>query len=340
MKKRLIAPFVFLVIAVLLAAPSSMKAADGKKPLKVFILAGQSNMQGHAALRTIDWLGEDSVHGHLLQKIKNKDGSWVVRDDVWIYYPRDRGGLKAGKLTVGYGARNDKIGPELMFGCVMGDHFENPVLLIKTAWGGKSLAGDFRPPSSGGETGPYYKKTLEIVAEALANLDKHFPDYDDRGYELAGFVWFQGWNDMINADRVAEYEKNMVNFINDIRRDLKAPKLPFVIGELGVGGEASAKKNKRMADIRKAQAAPASRPEFKGTVAVVATSKYWDHEAEAILKKYWIKRKWTDKAAQQQFEKMGSQPPYHYLGSAKIYSLIGGGLAEAMMSLCSRAAKE
>ena len=49
-------------------------------------------------------------------------------------------------ITVGYGARNDRIGPELQFGHVIGDYFENQVFLIKTAWGGKSLAKDFRPP--------------------------------------------------------------------------------------------------------------------------------------------------------------------------------------------------
>ena len=138
---------------------------------------------------------------------------------------------------------------------------------------------------------------------------------------------------MVKADRVDQYEENMVNFIKDIRRDLDAPNLPVVIGELGVGGEESARKNPRMAGIRKAQAAPAQRPEFQGTVAVVATSKYWDQEADAFLKKHWIKQKWSSEEAKQQFEKMGSQPPYHYLGSAKIYSLIGYGFAEAMTKL-------
>jgi alpha-galactosidase len=103
-------------------------------------------------------------------------GRWVVRDDVWIWYLG-----RAGGLTVGYGARNDRIGPELQFGHVMGDYFDNQVLLVKTAWGGKSLAKDFRPPSSGGDVGPYYTEMLEHIKEVLADIDKLFPSYDGRG---------------------------------------------------------------------------------------------------------------------------------------------------------------
>ncbi len=301
--------------------------------LKVFILAGQSNMQGHGALRTIDWLGEDKEYGHLLKKLKNEDGSWSERDDVWIYYPRNPNNIKKGNLTVGYGANNDKIGPELMFGQIVGDHFENQILLIKAAWGGKSLAEDFRPPSSGGTTGPYYINMLKIVNDALSNINQHFPGYKGQGYEISGFIWFQGWNDMVDEKRVEEYEENLVNLIKDVRKDLKTPDLPVIVGELGVGGPEEAKKNKHIADMRTAQAAPADREEFAGNVECVKTSKYWDKEAHGILKKYWIKRVWTDKDAQERFDKMGSQPPYHYLGSGKIYSLIGYGFAKAIIKL-------
>ena len=76
---------------------------------------------------------------HLL----DKGGKWIARDDVWIWYLG-----RNGKLTVGYGAKEDRIEPELGFGLVMGDCSDNQVLLIKVAWGGKSLAKDFRPPSS------------------------------------------------------------------------------------------------------------------------------------------------------------------------------------------------
>lgn len=71
-------------------------------------------------------------------------GKWRVRDDVFIHYLQ-----RKGPLTVGFGAKETMIGPELGIGWVTGDAFKEPVLLIKCAWGGKSLGVDFRPPSAG-----------------------------------------------------------------------------------------------------------------------------------------------------------------------------------------------
>ncbi len=321
----------FAALALVADPPQESKGA-----LKVFVLAGQSNMQGHGALKTLDRLGQHPTHGHLLAKLKKPDGSYTVRDDVWIHYQRDPKTLKKGKLTAGFGAGDDKIGPEWVFGQVVGDAFEEPVLLVKTAWGGRSLAVNFRPPGAGGETGETYKEMLALVRGALENLDRDFPELAGRKPELAGFAWFQGWNDMIDQKKVDEYESNLAHLIRDLRKDLGAPKLPVVVGELGVGGEASAAKNPRMAAFRKAQAGPSKMPEFEGTVAFVPTTPYWDREAEEFLEKHWVKRKWSSDEAKAEWEKMGSQPPYHYLGSARIYSLVGHGLGEAMLKLCGR----
>ena len=80
-------------------------------------------------------------------------------------------------------------------------------------------------------------------------------------------------------------------------------------------------------------AAPASRPEFKGTVSTVATSRFWDDEAHAILNKYWIKRKWTDPSARTRFETLGSQPPYHYMDSGTIFTSTGFHFGQAMRAI-------
>lgn len=321
-----------LAMVVFLAAQS----APAKGPVQVFVLAGQSNMQGQGALKTVDWLGKHPTQGALLDKLKKKDGSWTVREDVLVFYPRDAKTVKKGPLTAGFGADDQKIGPEWTFGHVVGDRFEEPVLLIKTCWGGRALATDFRPPEAGGETGASYKGMIRIVKDCLKNVAVEFPSLAGRGTHLAGFVWFQGWNDLINKDRVAEYESNLIHLIHDVRRDLEVPDLPVVIGELGVGGETTPEKNAAMAAIRKAQAAPASRAEFKGSVAVVETHKFWDQEAEDFLKANWVKRKWVSDEAKAQFETMGTQPEYHYLGSARIFALIGNALGESMVGLLGK----
>lgn len=171
MSFRYLTAFISSVI-VCIAADS--KAADPAKPVKVFILAGQSNMEGQAVVDldgkdynggkgTLKSLLNDPSKAASVKHLRNDKGEWTVRNDVWVRYQREKQPLLAGPLSVGFAVYGDKhhFGPELQFGHVVGDFFSEQVLLVKTAWGGKSLYKDFRPPSSGGETGKYYTKMIE-----------------------------------------------------------------------------------------------------------------------------------------------------------------------------------
>ena len=256
-----------------------------KTPIKVFVLAGQSNMEGQA-VADLDGKDYNEGKGTLLSLLKDPDqaarfpdlrdaqGRWRVRDDVWVRYQPERQSLRKGPLGLGFEVYDDKhhFGPELQFGHIVGDQFDNQVLLIKTAWGGKSLYRDFRPPSSGGTVGPYYTKMIAEIREALANLSTDFPGAPANDYELAGFVWYQGWNDGVDPKTaIPEYEQNLVNLIKDVRRDLNAPALPVVIGELtGPWVVAPDGWNR----LRQAQASAALRPEFAGNVVFVATHDF------------------------------------------------------------------
>ena len=115
-----------------IAAFASFAFSTHAKPLKVYLLVGQSNMQGHAAERTLTHLGMDSKTVPLLKAIQNADGSAKVHDQVWISSidTSVESGVKEGKLTVGYGAggREPKIGPELTFGITMQKHVGEPIL--------------------------------------------------------------------------------------------------------------------------------------------------------------------------------------------------------------------
>jgi len=272
------------LIAVLLI-PLVANAAEAPKPLKVFILAGQSNMEGQAVADldgpdyndgrgTLNSLLRDPAKAPLVEHLRASPTEWAVREDVWVRYKREQGPLLAGPLTVGFTVYGDAhhFGPELQFGNLLGDYFDNRVLLIKTAWGGKSLVEDFRPPSSGGEVGPYYTKMIAEIREALDHLKTDFPAYDEAGYELAGCVWYQGWNDGVDPiNAVPEYEQNLVNLIQDVRQELDAPHLPFVVGELtGPWVEAP----DAWAALRQAQANAAARPEFRGSVLFVETHDF------------------------------------------------------------------
>ena len=393
-----------ILISILIFTSLSIHAAT--KPLKIYLLVGQSNMQGHAAERTVEHLGMDPKTAPLLKAIRNPDGTAKLQRDVWIssIEPSLESGEKHGRLTVGYGAggREPKIGPELTFGITMQEHVGEPILLIKTSWGGKSLNTDFRPPSAGPyefnqqqlenfkkraknvaearkekteRTGVYYRLMLEHIHKVLADIRRVYPDYDVKaGYELAGFVWFQGWNDMVDGSTYPTrgqpgsydaYSKNLAHFIRDVRRDLKAPKLPFVIGVMGAGGPIAkyGPDQKRYAGIhgefRKAMAAPAKLPEFKGNVTAVFTENYWDLQLSELVnrngkvnakrrelsKDKTLTREQRDKAVSEFTAKLftkrelkilevgTSNAAYHYLGSAKILARIGKAFAKALQAM-------
>lgn len=273
------------VLVALLSAGGLANVAVAAEPVKVFILAGQSNMQGQAVVDldgehynggrgTLRQLLSDKGKAPLVKHLVGPDGKWTVRDDVWVRYQREDAPLLAGPLTMGFSGYGDPhhFGPELQFGHVVGDYFDNQVLLIKTAWGGKSLNVDFRPPSAGGDVGPYYTKMIAEIRAAIANLKTDFPSYAGQGYELAGFVWYQGWNDGVDPEHaVPAYEANLVHLIHDVRKEFAAPQLPIIIGEItGPWVDAPDSWN----TLRQAQRAAAERDEFQGNAIFVETHQF------------------------------------------------------------------
>ncbi len=397
----------------MLATPSQADA----KALKVFILAGQSNMEGHAKVETFDYIGDDPTTAPLLKMMRGADGKATVCDGAWISYltgAAEENFELTGKLTAGFGSLwgqdrgtpGNKIGPEFTFGLTMDAALMEPVLIIKTAWGGKSLHTDFRPPSAGPyvlnefqkklyygpkvhgvpkdmdqwlaekkrDTGHCYRLMLEHVRKVLADPKRVVPGDDPaQGYELAGFVWLQGWNDMVDGHvypahgkpgQFDVYSELLAHFIRDVRRDVGAPKMPFVIGVMGVGG---ATPGAETMEFRKAMASPAALPEFKGNVAAVETALFWSEELGAIDKKHeqvrqmrWFldakhkdhanadgkmteeqKRKYVRKfeadlitpAETALWKRGASNAGYHYLGCAKTFALMGQAFAEATLQM-------
>ena len=390
-------------LTLLVLALNGMGAPAADKPLKVFILAGQSNMQGHASISTFDSMADDPKTAPLLKEMRDRDGMPKVCQKVWITSVGCLGDAYSdlkeakGKLTAGFGAPENKIGPEFTFGITMEKRLGEPVLIIKTAWGGRSLMTDFRPPSAGKRVfndytqkrwkqmgvdpekeaarhnrdlnGVFYRHMIDHIQKVLKDIKRVVPDYDPKqGYELAGFVWFQGFNDYVDGwsypgrmkpGGYDEYAELLGHLIRDVRKDLSAPKLPFVIGVMGIGGEKEGKKAPQM-HFRQAQVRPTTLDEFKGNVVAVETAHFWDDDLDALqqrMDKCWPKvdakvaeEKKKDPQADSWDNKMKlmsenftseewkrlkgvSNGGYHYLGAAKILAPIGKAFAEAVVSV-------
>ena len=388
-----------LVTALLMSTP-----CVAGEPVRVFILAGQSNTVGHARAHTIATLfasetprdqellnmvfGSDSglsldtlekqleqskkidalTGGISNDKIKNMEegpdkkaleakvgklkeaheaykqkinDACKISDRVYISSTADRN-KRSGKLSIGYGADQKKIGPEYGFGLSMAEKIDGPILLIKTSWGGKSLHYNFRPPSAGTyelnekeksgdkaeeiakNAGLNYRMMNESIHEVLANIGEYHPEYDpEAGYEISGFVWFQGFNDQFSDEFRDNYKSNMIKFIGDVRNEYDVPKMPFIIGVLGTGVTAE-KVAANPVSLGQRAAAEAMGSDNK--VASVESYTQYSHYSNAVFQKGWP-------AHYHEWDTVGSDRPYHYLGSGAFFLRLGDAFADKMEEL-------
>ena len=197
-----------LLVVTIFALPAS--AAE---PVRVFIFAGQSNM-----------VGSDS-------KVKDIDrfppfrGLEEPQPAVRFSYCIGRQNKTRSNGWVDLQPANNIVGPELSFARKVSRHIDAPIAIIKCAAGGTHLGGDWNPEEPQGFK--MYPLTLELIRSSLAELDRQRIDY-----RLEGFMWHQGENDMFNEEYKTSYGENLKEFLARWRRDLKAPKLKFYIGEL------------------------------------------------------------------------------------------------------------
>jgi alpha-galactosidase len=241
-------------------------------------------------------------------------GEWVVRNDVIYTDPR----LFAERAPSPLSATSNNggsIGPEVGFGFVMGTFHDEQVLLIKTAMGNRALGFDFRPPSSGYAVpasefeGLEYRLMVKGVRQTLENIDKVVPGYAGQGYEIAGFGWFQGHKD--SGSTKEAYEKNLVNLINDLRKEFKAPKMKAVVATVGFHGYRLSKGPwQGVWEAQMAVGDPKQHPAFAGTVASVDTRDFW--------------------------REVGESPrgqDFHYNRNAETYLLVGEAMGRAMVKM-------
>ena len=316
------------VLATVAGNMNSVAQEDKVPPVRIYLLVGQSNMQGKGSIEGT----ESNSLRHLVQNdrdkkfqfLVNQDGTWKERSDVSIHYDlfpfRE---LRYGPLKPGYGSSSGQIGPELGFGHVVGDATLGKVLLIKAAWGGKSLGHNFLPPSVGkypppvepDDPGYFYHRILQLADEVTANINTYLPEYDDQGLEIAGLCFHQGWNDQYGG-LDEKYEGNLAAFIKDIRswkHGLGVPGLPVVIATSGmIRGDSLVKKGQL------AMSNHDKYPQFAGNVAVVDTEN--PYGPQKMVFKFYTK-------------KSPDSVGYHWNNHARSYLNIGRAMAAEMQKL-------
>ncbi len=217
--------------ALLFAAQSS--AADATKLVKVFIFAGQSNMEGADA------------HPERIDDFPPFKGAGTPQPDVLYVHLAAEGPV----AFRGWGPLQPlrAFGPELTFARLWKAHDNSSLAIIKSAIGGTTVAFDWNPdaPDKGQKL---YPRTLSLIQQSLQDLAK-------RGlrYQLEGVMWHQGENDMLNRSLGTNYAAGLQRLIARLRTDLHAPDLKWFIAEVSEKGIWGMDNRQNLAVLRRQQ---------------------------------------------------------------------------------------
>ena len=322
------------------------KLADMSKPVQVYILMGQSNMLGAGKIKGdkegfLEYaVKEKKKYPYLIDDA----GNWTVRKDVRNVRVMGSGTGAMRQfnnewMTISGG----RIGPEYGIGYCMGEAIDAPVLILKSCIGNRSLGWDLLPPGSEryevqqkdkktGETktfvyagykdspdkwekgtepkkigwyaGMQYDGDIANAKRVLADLDKYYPGA--KGYEVAGFFWWQGDKDRYNSGHASRYEQNLVRLIKQLRKDFNAPKAKFVCATLGQTKKGATGNEGLIIDAMFAVDGNSGKySEFKGSVSTVYTNPV----------------------------SMGGASNGHYGGNAETYMNVGELMGRAMVEM-------
>ncbi|MEQ1850680.1 MAG: sialate O-acetylesterase [Chthoniobacteraceae bacterium] len=155
--------------------------------------------------------------------------------------------------------------------------------------------------------GKQWDDDIAHARKVLSELDKHYPGATK--YEVAGFFFWQGEKDAGNPGHAARYEKNLVHFIQSVRKEFNAPNAKFVLGTMGEsvkggGGNGGEILNAQLA----VDGSTGKYPGFKGNVATI----------------------YTNPMAQ------GGSGNGHYGGKAEVYMDVGEAMGKAMVELLKK----
>mmetsp|Transcript_27735 Transcript_27735/g.41970 ORF Transcript_27735/g.41970 Transcript_27735/m.41970 type:complete len:533 (+) Transcript_27735:70-1668(+) len=325
--------------------PLLVSSSSSSSNVRIYLLTGQSNMVGEGCEAHLDHLvtNDPTTYGHL----KNSNGNWTQHPNVNVtlfqddmFYNPDT--ALQPLTSVGQGRTTTLFGPEVGIGWTLAEQYpDTKILLLKVAWGGIDLAINLRPPSSSilynGDlstsiydkygssstvAGQYYNWLVSRTEYVLSTLPPELYGSSPRR-RLDGIFFLQGWNDLADktGDKMREYEYNLVNFITDLRRDLNATDVPFVVGEAGHHGNSHDNRGHeyRVDGVREAQRNIGRRyPQFFCNAQMAETTKFVMELQE--------------KGERCPVPAICGCPEYHYYNNAELFYKIGVEMGTVMTS--------
>jgi lysophospholipase L1-like esterase len=223
---------IMIRIFTLITLFASFCASAAEKPVMLFLLGGQSNMDGCGR-----W--EDLTEE--MRQTPTNARIWDYKQMVW---------KKIGEDTTAI-ARNLQFGPELVFSQRIAKAFpDREIRLVKISAGGTTLAKGWLPDKN-----KMYPRLIASYRNAVADLEKA-----GLKVETAGMLWMQGEGDSETIEMANAYEANLGIMLHDLRETTKTPKLPVVMGRISSGLLKSTKWNFQLSPVvQKAQEAVAAK---------------------------------------------------------------------------------
>jgi len=213
---------------------SSIEAQNTKQKVRVYLLAGQSNMDGRGDGSKLT--SEDLAR---LQKAKEKVTlayyTFSKKQSAPLYVTKSPDFVKK-KFGI-----DSYFGPELFFGIEMSEKYpDDKILLIKRAIGGTSLYGCWNPDWTKEKASLMNEeKKPKLFSNFISYTKDILSQYNAIDYEICGMLWVQGEADS-NVKKYGPipaetYGINLKNLIYSVRDEFQAPNLPFAVLEVGYG---------------------------------------------------------------------------------------------------------
>lgn len=161
--------------------------------------------------------------------------------------------------------------------------------------------------------GIQFDRDVDNVKQILDNIQDYVPGYQNQGFDLEGFLFWQGWNDVIEKEYSSKYEENLKRYINAQLNEFKSysGEKKFVVASIGFNGFQGFTANQELVFEAQMSVDGSELKEYEGNVTAIDTRPYW------VGKEF----------------SPSQTAGYHYNHNANTFMQVGEAMALAMIDL-------